>query len=279
MFQRRWTSEKIISHILAREGVEPLNSHYYATTYPDVYAAAERFFGSWCNTLESCGFSYQEIRKYRTWNRERVLNEIRKLSEVHSPLSSKFVQTDHRPLYMAALKRFGNWGNAIRAAGLEYRRIRLRRLQTPEELKEEIRRLYQNGESLSYTYMRNKYQYLLASGMKKLGDGSWVRAREACDIHINCRKLAAEARKAAQQEEERKRQERNEKQRQKRLQKKQELEQQQAQLKAAQTVKAQPAKSAAKSKKAAAVKSRPAKTAKAPAAKAQPAKTAAKKKK
>lgn len=39
MFQRRWTSEKIISHILAREGVEPLNSHYYATTYPDVYAA------------------------------------------------------------------------------------------------------------------------------------------------------------------------------------------------------------------------------------------------
>lgn len=117
MFQRRWTSEKIISHILAREGVEPLNSHYYATTYPDVYAAAERFFGSWCNTLESCGFSYQEIRKYRTWNRERVLNEIRKLSEVHSPLSSKFVQTDHRPLYMAALKRFGNWGNATRAGG------------------------------------------------------------------------------------------------------------------------------------------------------------------
>ena len=51
MFQRRWTSEKIISHILAREGVEPLNSHYYATTYPDVYAAAERFFGSWCNTM------------------------------------------------------------------------------------------------------------------------------------------------------------------------------------------------------------------------------------
>ena len=308
MFQRRWTSEKIISHILAREGVEPLNSHYYATTYPDVYAAAERFFGSWCNTLESCGFSYQEIRKYRTWNRERVLNEIRKLSEVHSPLSSKFVQTDHRPLYMAALKRFGNWGNAIRAAGLEYRRIRLRRLQTPDELKEEIRRLYQRGESLSYTYMRNKYQYLLASGMKKLGDGSWVRAREVCGIHINCRKLAAEARKAALQEEERKRQERNEKQRQKRLQKKQQQQaEQQALLKAAKApkaqpkkaaaVKSQPAKRAAKSEKAAtvksqpaqtaavktkpakAVKAQPAKTAKTPAAKAQPVKTAAKKKK
>ena len=255
MFQRRWTSEKIISHILAREGVEPLNSHYYATTYPDVYAAAERFFGSWGNTLESCGFSYQEIRKYRTWNRERVLNEIRQLSEVHSPLSSKFVQTDHRPLYMAALKRFGNWGNAIRAAGLEYRRIRLRRLQTPEELKEEIRRLYQKGESLSYTYMRSKYQYLLASGMKKLGDGSWVRAREACDIHINCRKLAAEARKERLLEEERKMQERKEKQRQKRLQKKLESQpaEQQAQLKTA-SVKSQPpkakaVKTAAKKKK------------------------------
>lgn len=282
MFQRRWTSEKIISHILAREGMEPLNSHYYATTYPDVYAAAERLFGSWGNALENCGFSYQEIRKYRTWNRERVLNEIRQLSEVHSPLSSKFVQTDHRPLYMAALKRFGNWGNAIRAAGLEYRRIRLRRLQTPEELKEEIRRLYRSGESLSYTYMRNNYQYLLASGMKKLGDGSWVRAREACDIHINCRKLAAEARKERLLEEERKTQERKEKQRQRRLQKKLEAQQaeQQAQQKAAKTPRTQP-------KKTAAAKSQPTKTAAAkvarkPAAKAQPAKTAkaaAKKKK
>ena len=48
MFKRIWTAEMIESHSYStHSNKEPLNSHYYATHYPSVYAAAERIFGSW----------------------------------------------------------------------------------------------------------------------------------------------------------------------------------------------------------------------------------------
>ena len=35
--------------------------------------------------------------------------------------------------------------------------------------------------------MRKNYQYLLAAGMKKLGDDSWAKARRQCGILTNYR--------------------------------------------------------------------------------------------
>ena len=64
MFKKIWSPELIGEHIMSRYGQEPLNSHYYATTYPRVYAAAERFFGSWKEAIIACGLDYDEIRKY-----------------------------------------------------------------------------------------------------------------------------------------------------------------------------------------------------------------------
>lgn len=189
MFQKHWQPDMILNHILQREGREPLNSHYYATNYPDVYAAAERIFGSWCNTIEACGFDYLTIRKYRIWSKEKVLEEIRKLQQIVEPLSSKYAQVNHKSLYMAALKRFDSWGKAVQAAGVDYSQVRLRRHMTEEEIKAEILELYHKGESLAYTNMRKNHQYLLANGMKKLGFGSWDNARRACGIATNYRKI------------------------------------------------------------------------------------------
>ena len=55
MFKQIWFPEMVQHHIMSRHGKEDLNSRYYATTYPDVYAAAERTFGSWGEAIESCG--------------------------------------------------------------------------------------------------------------------------------------------------------------------------------------------------------------------------------
>lgn len=189
MFQKFWLPEMTVQHILEREGREPLNSHYYATHYPSVHAAAVRIWGSWKNAILACGLDYDAVRKYKTWSRERVLREIVEQNKIHSPLSSKYIQTVHKPLYMAAIKRFGSWGEALRQAGIDYRRIRLRQLMKPEEIKGEILKLYRSGISLSYPYMREHHQNILAAGMKKLGDGSWHRARLACGISTNYRAL------------------------------------------------------------------------------------------
>lgn len=177
----------IIDHILAREGKEPLNSSYYASNYPDVYAAAERIFGSWRDAIESCGLNYDEIRKYREWSSKKVIETIKTAFKNKEPLNSNYIQDNNRPLYMAALKRFKSWGEAVKAAGIDYKKIRLRRKMTREEIRQEILELYGKDVDLAYPYMRAKYQYLLAAGMKKIGDGSWAAARRKCGIKINFR--------------------------------------------------------------------------------------------
>ena len=191
MFKKIWSPELIQEHILSRYGQEPLNSHYYATTYPSVYAAAERFFGSWGEAITACGIDYSEVRKYKVWNKEKILESIRKHSAAGDVLSSKTIQDNDKSLYMAAVRSFGSWGKAVSAAGLDYRALRIRRSLTPAEIKKQILDLYRAGEDLSYSAMRRNHQYLLAYGMKRLGNGSWAAARLACGILTNCRLSAA----------------------------------------------------------------------------------------
>lgn len=194
MFLKYWQPEMITQHILERNGVEPLNAYYYATHYPSVHAAAVRIWGTWKDAIEACGLDYSQIRKYRIWSDERVVREIVELSKEHYPLASKFAQTKHKPLYMAAVRRFGSWSKALRKAGIDNKRVRLRKSRNPEEIKDEILALYRNNVSLSYPYMREHYSDLLAAGMKKLGDGSWQRARLACGIDDNYRAIGQASR-------------------------------------------------------------------------------------
>jgi hypothetical protein len=187
MYKRIWHPEMIVHHILLRNGKEPLNSFYYVSNYPDIYAAAERIFGSWGKAIEAAGLDYSLIKKYKTWTKQSVLDEIRRLHKEGEPIFSQNAQNNHKSLYMAALKRFGSWGKAVQAAGINYREIRLRRSMTREEIKKAIIELYRKGTDLSYTNMRANYQYLLAAGMKKLGHGSWASARRQCGILTNYR--------------------------------------------------------------------------------------------
>ena len=187
MLKKIWTPMLVEEHILARVGKEPLNSYYYATHYPRVYAAAERLFGSWRDAITSCGLDYNEIRKYKAWSRERIQEEIKKLAEANEPLSSLLVQNNHKALYMAAVHHFKSWGKAIQSSGISYKKVRQRRSMTPDEAKEEILSLFRQGVDLAYPNMRKNHQYLLACGMKKLGEGSWDAARKVCGIKTNYR--------------------------------------------------------------------------------------------
>lgn len=187
MFKRLWHPEMIQNHITSRIDNEPLNAHYYATNYPDVYAAAERIFGSWRETIEACGIDYSTIRKYKIWDRSKVLAEIRALYKKHELIHSQHAQLHYKALYMAAIKRFGNWGNAVEAAGIDYSTVRRRRTMTADDIRKAVLDLYRQRQDLSYTNMRRNYQFLLAAAMKKLGDGSWARARKKCGILTNYR--------------------------------------------------------------------------------------------
>jgi hypothetical protein len=119
-----------------------------------------------------------ELLRNDGWMEQHITSE---------PLFSKNAQNNHKPLYMAAIKRFGNWGKALQSAGVDYKSVRLRRNMTKAEIKKEVLALFRSGISLSYMNMRANYMYLQAAAMKKLGDGSWARARCECGILTNYR--------------------------------------------------------------------------------------------
>lgn len=48
------------------------------------------------------------IKKYKSWTMQSVLDEIRRLAKAGEPLFSQHAQDHNKPLYMAAIKRFGN---------------------------------------------------------------------------------------------------------------------------------------------------------------------------
>lgn len=196
MFKRKWNEELIIAHIMSRRSKEPLNALHYSSTYPDLYAAAQRVFGCWKYAIEACGIEYLKVRKYRQWTKTRVLEEIKLLVKRREPLNSIHVQVKHKPLYMAALKRFKNWADAMRAAGVDYSKVRLRRSLTKAQIKEEILKLWESGFDLAYPNMRKRRQWLLANAMKKVGGGSWDKARRLTGIKVNFR-LKGDKRKVA----------------------------------------------------------------------------------
>ena len=190
MLYRKWDDTSIINHIMSKQGKKPLNSSYYSTNYPAVYAAAERIFGSWKNAIEACGLDYSTIRKYRIWSKEIIIKEIKKIHKSGQSLNSKCAYKTNRPLYMAAVKRYKNWGTAVSAAGIDYGKVRLRRMMSKAEIKKEILELYHRNVDLTYSNIRDNHLYLLAAGMKKVGNGSWAKARKVCGICENYRQYA-----------------------------------------------------------------------------------------
>ncbi len=158
--------------------------------YPAVYAAAERIFGSWKNAIEACGLDYRTIRKYKIWTKEIVVREIKNRYKLGQSLNSKYAYKSDRPLYMAAVKRYENWGTAVTAAEINYAGVRLRRLMSKTEIRKEILELYRRGEDMAYPNMKENHLYLLAATMKKLGKGSWAKARRVCGIRENYRQYA-----------------------------------------------------------------------------------------
>ena len=190
MFYKKWDDISIINHIMSKHGRKPLNSSYYSRNNPAVYAAAERIFGSWQNAIEACGLDYSKIRKYKVWTKETVIKEIKKRHKSGQSLNSKCAYKTNRPLYMAAVKRYKNWGSAVIAAGIDYGKVRLRRMMSKAEIKKEILELYHRNVDLTYSNIRDNHLYLLAAGMKKIGNGSWAKARRVCGIRENYRQYA-----------------------------------------------------------------------------------------
>jgi hypothetical protein len=83
---------------------------------PWLCAAARLYFGGWHNTMEAAGLT---VTSRKRWPRKRIIAAI----DAHQRQGSlRYVWRDDKRLFWAASLRFGNWQNALKAAGFTPKR-------------------------------------------------------------------------------------------------------------------------------------------------------------
>jgi hypothetical protein len=182
---RDWSKERIIETIqrLEKDGVDlSFRSMMLSKYAPMVYASIRpNHFGSWKDALTAAGLAPEEIYRYRSWDDDSIISEIRRLKDEGADLSSKKMDETSNPLIATARRRFGNWGAAVERAGIDYSAIRRRRRWTRELVLSEIRELRKVGADLRSGEIRHQHPALFAAACKARFFGSWTKALQAAD--------------------------------------------------------------------------------------------------
>jgi hypothetical protein len=162
---------------------ENLNYAHISQEYVALLRAATRYFGSWRAAIEFAGLNYEDIRRYKSWNRDRIVERIRELNEKGEDLSWRHVSTKLDPQLAAAAtkrKHFGSWRNAVAAAGLDYGQIRRYREWDEETIKRSLRELHEQGVDLNAKSMED-YDITLITAARRRFD-SWDQALTAAGL-------------------------------------------------------------------------------------------------
>lgn len=145
--------------------------------------AATRYLGSWQEAVEFSGLDYAQIRKYRSWTNERIVDRIRELWTENADLSWRNVSLYLDPsLAAAATKKshFGNWRAALDAAGLDYDAIRKYRDWSDDEILRQVRDRYAQGRPLNAKSMEKDEITLITAARRRFP--SWDRTLTAAGL-------------------------------------------------------------------------------------------------
>jgi|SRR3984957_3722450 len=182
----RWTKVHIISVIKkAKKAGQDL--HWSAVTKRKdelakaAYAALQpRLFGRWDKALAAAGLDSDDIALYRRWDKESIAYELKSKSRSSEALNSGAIQSEDPGLHAAAVRHFGSYDNALKAAKIDPGRVRMRRRWARDEVISAIKSAARGGESMSDSHIRKQSPALYGAAVRLFG--SFIKARTAAGI-------------------------------------------------------------------------------------------------
>lgn len=182
----RWTRQAIISLIKqARRKGEDL--HWSAVTKrrdelgKAAFASLQpRLFGRWDRALAGAGLDADEVSRYRKWDRNTIVFELKARSRDSEPLNSGAIQDEDPGLHAAAVRHFGSYDAALRAAKLNPSDVRRRRTWTKEEVIKAIKAAHRSGKSLADSSVRRESPALYGAAVRLFG--AFTSARQAAGV-------------------------------------------------------------------------------------------------
>lgn len=169
-----WSKETVIAAIQAEATAgHELSYSRVEKRVPSLLRAAQRAFGSWADAVDAAGFDYSAIRKYRKWNKAKVVKRIQELNKSSQDLSWRNVSTKlDPPLAAAALHagRFTCWNEALMAAGLNPEDIMKYHKWSAEQVRNRLRELALAGAPLDRDSLAVSVPSTLAA-VYRVGEG------------------------------------------------------------------------------------------------------------
>ena len=184
----RWSKQSIIGLI---KGAKRKNQdlHWSAVTKrrdelgKAAFASLQpRLFGSWDRALHGAGLDADEINRYRKWDKERVIWELRSRWRDHEPLNSGAIQQDDSGLHAAAVRHFGGYDAALRAAKLDPEKVRERRNWSKSDVVLGLKSAKKSGQRLSDSSVRRDDPALDGAAVRLFG--SFTAARAAAGVKL-----------------------------------------------------------------------------------------------
>jgi hypothetical protein len=182
----RWSRQAIVRELRHLRGQGKLLHHNaISQEMPELVTAAYRYFGTYRRAVEAAGIDYLKvrIRPQRTWNKRRIVSELKQLQREHKGLWARSVRLTHPYLPRVAKEQFGSYSAAARAAGIKPQAIKPPpyRKWSSERVADELKRLAgRDVKSLAPTRMRQTRSYLVRAAAKRFG--SYRKAIESIGV-------------------------------------------------------------------------------------------------
>lgn len=186
--RRSWSKKTILEEIVRRykEGLS-LSGMVVQKEDSGLYDAALLHFGTpkaWARARQAAGLPPRDLDPRFIHDPEVVSRELRRLYDQGVLLNFGALRgTQYIYLVTAGKRLFGSYQKAIKAAGLDYSKIKKRRRNwwTKQRVIAGIKRLEKSGVRLSMWGAKGALQTLIASANRLFG--SWSKAVEAADIN------------------------------------------------------------------------------------------------
>ena len=184
----RWTKENVIDSIQsASQQGEDLNWSAVTKRGDELGRAAfaaiqPRLFGRWDKALAAAGLDAGEISPYRSWDKPAIIAGLKGRSGGGAAMNSGAVQKQNPSLHAAAVRYFGGYEHALRAAKIDPEVARTRRRWSAEAVRKELRTLKRDGVHLSDPVVRKQHPALYGAAVRLFG--TFTAAREAAGIAL-----------------------------------------------------------------------------------------------
>lgn len=188
----RWTRAKIIALIKAarRRGEDLFWSavtHRRDELGKAAFASLQpRLFGKWQRALQAAGLDADDVARYRRWDKNSIAFELKSRAQDGQALSSGVLQTEDPGLHAAAVRHFGGYDAALRAAKLDPAKFRQRQSWSKKKVIADIKSAAARGQNLADSQVRHDFPALYGAAIRLFG--TFTTARKLAGVKFKSKK-------------------------------------------------------------------------------------------